>query len=201
MVKVSRGLVYGQLTVDNRTFRWRLEAKNRAEGDALVKPTVEARAHVKKAAFDFRECLDGSTEAKAAWAALFEARRLFVQTLREAGAELALADDWARLASLLLKEPPQYRARTIRPPPTGARRRAVSSFIRDLGNPKFRDRPPIEPHREYLRSKIEKIGGGLTFAAAEKAFKEAQNQTANWSWSKRGRRRPSGKRHEHLKTT
>jgi hypothetical protein len=191
MVKVSRGLVYGRLTVDDRIFRWRLEAKNRAEGDAVVKPIVEARARVKKAAFDFRECVDGSTEAEAAWAALFEARRLFVQTLRDAGAELALADDWAKLASLLLKDPPQYRARNIRPPPTGARRRAVSSFVRDLGNPKFRDRPPIESHREYLRSKIEKIGGGLTFAAAEKAFKEAQNQTANWSWSKQGRRRPS----------
>jgi hypothetical protein len=200
MLKVNRGQVKARLIVYGREFPWWFNEllphpnvakhfeENRVAAVGILKPAVEARALAKTTANDWRGC---KTEAAAedAWRRLSDVRALFVEALRKAGAEAGLGDDWAELVRLLLKDPPQHRARTIRPPPTGAMARAVSSFARDMRNPKYRDRPPIEPHRRYLGSKIEKIRGGLTFAAAEKAFKKAQDQTGNYRYSERGRRR------------
>ena len=56
MLAVHSHRIYAQLTMAGFTLRWPLAAQNRAEGEALVKPAGDARARVREAARDWREC-------------------------------------------------------------------------------------------------------------------------------------------------
>ena len=95
--------IYAQLTIAGLTLRWRLAVQNRVEGEALVKPAVDARARVREAARNWRECLVGSPEAKTALAALLREQRRFRDALRAVGA--SRSKGWAEVVKAL-KEPP-----------------------------------------------------------------------------------------------
>jgi hypothetical protein len=148
--------IYAQFTIYGFTLRWRLLVQNRAEAEALVKPAVEARAGVREAARAWRECLVDSREAATALVACSDAQRLYLQALREAGAERA--DGWAELARLVL-EPPwdagaqskPRRASSVR-----ARKQCLQFMKADARrNP---DRQPY-PHREYANRMRRRIPG------------------------------------------
>jgi hypothetical protein len=148
--------IYAQLTIAGFTLRWRLAVQNRAEGEALVKPAVDARARVREAARDWRECLVGSREAATALEACSDAQRLYLQALRGAGAERA--DGWAEFARLVL-EPP-WDAGTGSKPPRAASVRAKKKCLVLMKADARRnpDRPPY-PHREYANSMRRRIPG------------------------------------------
>jgi hypothetical protein len=87
MLVVHRdGPIYAQLTIAGFTLRWRLAAQNRAEGEALLKPAVDARARVREAARNWRECLVESPDAKTALATLLGEQRRFRDVLLAIGA-------------------------------------------------------------------------------------------------------------------
>jgi len=52
--------IYGRVTIDRLTLDWLLPVQNRAAGEAHLKPVVDARKSVKKAADDWRKCSIGS---------------------------------------------------------------------------------------------------------------------------------------------
>jgi hypothetical protein len=159
--------IYAQLTIAGFTLRWRLSVQNRAEAEALVKPAVEARARVREAARDWRECLVGSREAATALEACSNAQRLYLQALRGAGAECA--EGWAEFARLAL-EPPWDAAAQSKPPraaPVRAKKKCRELMKADARrNP---DRPPY-PHREYANRMRRRIPG-LTHRQFEECWR------------------------------
>jgi hypothetical protein len=109
--------IYAQLTIAGFTLRWRLAVQNRVEGEALVKPAVDARARVREAARDWRERLVGSPEAKTALTAVLRAQHQFRDALAAVGAKLS--KNWAK-AVLLFDELPFDES--SRPNPEGCTR-------------------------------------------------------------------------------
>jgi hypothetical protein len=97
--------IYGQLTIEGLTLRWRLPVQNRAEGAALVKPAVDARARTSEAFRQWRECLVGSPEARTALKALLDEQLRFRDTLLRLGAKRCKV--WPAVADAL-KEPPSF---------------------------------------------------------------------------------------------
>jgi hypothetical protein len=209
MLAVNRTAIYAQLTIDGHQFRWRLAANNREEGKAIVQPAISARSDVKAAMDHWRRYEVGTEEGQRALRALGDAQRRYLEALRAADAERA--ENWVQLQKLVQQLPLDESVirRPIHPLPETASKKARRYFAADMKRAKERERaalkaghekearginrPPIEPHREYLKWMIRKVGGRLTFAAAEEAFKAAQNDAENWDWSKRGRRRPTPK--------
>jgi hypothetical protein len=159
--------IYAQLTIAGFTLRWRLSVQNRAEAEALVKPAVEARARVREAARDWRECLVGSREAATALEACSNAQRLYLQALRGAGAECA--EGWAEFARLVL-QPPWDAAAQSKPPraaPVRAKKKCLELMKADARrNP---DRP-LYPHREYANRMRRRIPG-LTHRQFEECWR------------------------------
>ena len=209
MLAVHPTAIYAQLTIDGHQFRWRLAANNREEGKAIVQPAISARSDVKAAMDHWRRYEVGTEEGQRALRALGDAQRRYLEALRAAGAERA--ENWLQLLKSVHQLPLDESVirRPIHPLPDRATKKARRYFAADMKRAKERERaalkaghekeapgfnrPPIEPHREYLRWMIRKVGGRLTFGAAEEAFKAAQNDAENWDWSKRGRRRPTPK--------
>jgi hypothetical protein len=147
--------IYAQLTMAGFTLRWRLPVQNRAEAEALVKPAVEARARVREAARDWRECLVGSREAASALEACSDAQRLYLQALRGAGAERA--DGWVECARLVLGPPwdAGVQSKPRRAASVRAKKCVVLMKADTRRNP---DRPPY-PHREYANRMRRQIPG------------------------------------------
>jgi hypothetical protein len=209
MLAVHPTAIYAQLTIDGHQFRWRLAANNREEGKAIVQPAISARSDVKAAMDHWRRYEVGTEEGQRALRALGDAQRRYLEALRAAGAERA--ENWLQLLKSVHQLPLDESVirRPIHPLPDRATKKARRYFAADMKRAKERERaalkaghekeapgfnrPPIEPHREYLKWMIRKVGGRLTFDAAEEAFKAAQNDAENWDWSKRGRRRPTPK--------
>ena len=69
--------------------------QNRTAGEAHVKPAVDARKSVKKAADDWRKCSIGSSEAKDASKALLRAQHRFRDALAVVGANRS--KNWAKV--------------------------------------------------------------------------------------------------------
>ena len=95
--------IYSQLTIAGVTLRWRLAVQTRVEGEAFVKPAVDARARVREAARDWRECPVGSPEAKTALAAVLGEQRRFRNALLAVGANRSKG--WAQVVKELKKPP------------------------------------------------------------------------------------------------
>jgi hypothetical protein len=198
MLAVLPTAVYAQLTIDGHQFRWRLAANNREKGKAIVQPAISARSDVKAAMDNWRKYEVGTEEGQRALRALGDAQRRYLEALCAAGAERA--GSWVQLLKLVQQLP--LDKSVIRSPtqplPDRASKKARLYFAADMRRAKEQEapefnRPPIEPHREYLKWMIRRVGGRLTFDAAEEAFKAAQNDAGNWDWSKRGRRRSTPK--------
>ena len=105
-------LIYAQLTIAGFTMRWRLTVQNRVEAESLVKPAVDARARVREAARNWRECPVGSPEAKTALAAVLDEQRRFRDGLLAAGAKRAKG--WAEVLKALNEPPFDESSRPIR---------------------------------------------------------------------------------------
>jgi hypothetical protein len=87
--------IYGRVTIDRLTLDWPLPVQNRTAGEAHVKPAVDARKSVKKAADDWRKCSIGSSEAKDASKALLRAQHRFRDALAVVGAKRS--KNWAKV--------------------------------------------------------------------------------------------------------
>jgi hypothetical protein len=148
--------IYARVTIDRVTLVWLLPAQTRAEGEALVKPAVEARARASEAARIWRDCPVGSREAATALEACCDAQRLYFQALRGAGAESA--DGWADFARSVL-EPPWDAGAQSKPRRVAmvrAKKKCLEFMKADARqNP---DRPP-HPHREYANRMRRRIPG------------------------------------------
>jgi hypothetical protein len=160
-------IIYALLTMAGFTLRWRLPVQNRAEAEALVKPAVEARARVREAARDWRECLVGSREAATALEACSNAQRLYLEALRGPGAERA--EGWAEFARLVLEPPWDAGAQSKprRAAPVRINKKCLQLMKADARrNP---DRPP-HPHREYANTMRRRIPG-LTHREFEECWR------------------------------
>ena len=208
MLAIHPTVIYAQLTIEGHRFRWRL-LKNRAgakaEAEAIVEPAISARSAVKAAMDDWRRYEVGTEEGQRALRALGDSQLRYLEALRVAGGDRA--ENWPQLTKLVQQLPSDESVGRPRvyPPPERASKKARRLFAQDMKRAKERakaalaagceeeearrlNRPPIVPHRKYVGSIIAKVGGGLTYDAAEEAFKGAQADEENWTWSEAGRR-------------
>jgi hypothetical protein len=156
-VHSDQHFIYALLTMAGFTLRWRLPVQNRAEAQALVKPAVEARARVREAARDWRECLVGSREAVTALEACSDAQRLYLQALCGAGAERA--DGWVECARLVLGPPWDAGVQSKPRRAASIRVKKKKCLVRMKADARRNpDRPPY-PHREYANRMRRQIPG------------------------------------------
>ena len=171
--------IYAQLTIAGFTLRWPLAAQNRAEAEALVKPAVDARARVREAARDWRECLVGSPEAKTALAVVLGEQRRFHDALLAVGA--TRSKRWGEVVKAL-KEPPFDDA-------SGPDLEECTRWFVELllKNP---ERPPLGRSVETLLKDADAlfhVGG----RGARRGYEFAQEKTGNRKWSTTRRPRKS----------
>ena len=164
-VHSDKRFIYAQLMIAGFTLRWRLRVQNRAEAEALVKPAVEARARVREAARDWRECLVGSREAATALEAC-SVRSICIPELRGAGAECAeVGPSLQDCAELPWDE--ARRELPLTAPFHAKKKKCMQLMKADARrNP---DRPPY-PHREYANRMRGRIIG-LTHREFEECWK------------------------------
>jgi hypothetical protein len=111
------GGFYVQLTISRRTFRWRLNARDHEEANAIMEPVYLARSCVHEAADQWRDCAIGTSESVNASAALLEAQRRYLEALLGAGANRD--KDWAELVKLLQELPCDEPRKAVRAQPEG----------------------------------------------------------------------------------
>ena len=171
--------VYAQLTIAGFTMRWPLAVQNRAEGEALVKPAVDARARVREAARDWREFPVGSPEAKTALTAVLREQRRFRDALLAIRA--SRSKRWAEVIKAL-KEPPFQEA--SRPDLEGCTRWFVELLLKNPECP-----PPGRPVGMLLKEAhaLFRVGG----RGALRCYHFSQERTANRNWSTTRRPRKS----------
>ena len=170
--------IYVQLTIARTTLRWPLTVQNRAEGEARVKPAVDARARVREAARAWRECQVGSPEAETALAAVLYEQRRFCAALLAVGAKRS--QGWAQVEKAL-KEPPFDEAG---PDEKRCRRWFVELLSKNPERP-----PPGRPVDKLL----EEAGALFRVSArsARRCYEFAQEKTGNRNWSTTRRPRKS----------
>jgi hypothetical protein len=168
---------YAQFTIAGFTLRWPLAVQNRAEGEALVKPAVDARARIREAARHWRECPVGSPEAKTALTAVLGEQRRFRDALLSIGARRS--NRWAEVVKVL-KEPPVNEAAGL----DGCTRWFVELLVK---NP---ERPPPGRRVPMLLEDADTlfhVGG----RGARRCYEFAQEKTGNRNWSTTRRPRKS----------
>jgi hypothetical protein len=177
--------IYGQLTIASFTLRWRLTVQNRVEAEALVKPAVDARARLREAARNWRECPVGSPEAKTALAAVLDEQRRFRDALLAAGAKRAKG--WAEVVKAL-NEPPFDES--SRPNPKGGTNWFVELLKTNL------DRPPrplatVDDRLGLLEEATKRFN--VSYREARRCYERAQDITGirAWSTAHRGKARKS----------
>jgi hypothetical protein len=167
--------IYGRVTIDSFTVDWPLPVQNRTAGEAHVKPAVDARESVKKAAEDWRKCSIGSFEAKAASKALLVAQLRFRDALAAVGAKRS--KKWAKVVPQFDELPFDE---TSRPDAEGARRWIVGELL------KYRDPPEGRSVTSLLAEVRAKFHLGKH--AARSAFQFGQGKTGNRNWTTKGGR-------------
>ena len=169
--------IYAQLTMGGFTLRWRLAVQNRADGEALLKPAVDARARVRDAARAWRECLVGSPEAKTALAALLGEQRRYRDALLAVGAKRA--SGWAEVVKALNESPFDDSNRA-----EGCTRWFVELLLKNPERP-----PPGRTVEMLLKEAVEmfRVGG----RGARRCYDFAQEKTGNRNWSTTRRPRKS----------
>jgi hypothetical protein len=178
-VHLDGGPIYAQLTIAGFTLRWGLAARNRAEGETIVKPAVDARARVREAARHWRACPSGSPEAKTALAALLGEQRRFRDALMAVGAKGSKG--WAEVVKAL-KEPPFDEAR--RQDPGGCTQWFVDLLVKNPGKPPR----PLEATRDgsgLLKEAATRFS--VSLRRARRCYELAQEKTQNRNWRSGGR--------------
>ncbi len=94
---------YGRVTIEHFILEWPLGLKDRAQAEARVKPAINARTRVGKAARVWRACVVGSPEAKTALVALLVEQRQFRDALLAIGAKRSKG--WVEIVKALKKPP------------------------------------------------------------------------------------------------
>jgi hypothetical protein len=177
--------IYGRATIDRVTLDWLLPVQNRVAGEAHVKPAVDARKSVKKAADDWRKCSIGSSEAKGTSKALLREQHRFRDALAAVGAKLSKG--WAKAVPLFDELPFDEASR---PNPEGA----TSWFVELLRkNP---ERPPqpletVEGRLGLLEVAAKRFN--VSLREARRCYERAQDITGirTWSTAHRGKARKS----------
>jgi len=169
------GPIYAQLTIAGFTLRWRFPVQNRADGEALVKPAVDARARVREAARNWRECPAGSPEAKTALLALLRAQHRFRDALAAVGAKQSKS--WAKVFTQFDELPFDQ---TSRWDLEGAKRWVVAELLKHPDPPEGRS---VTSLLAEVRAKFH-VGKH----AARSAFQFAQGKTGNRNWTTKGGR-------------
>jgi hypothetical protein len=167
--------IYGRVIIDRLMLDWPLPVQNRTAGEAHVKPAVDARKSVKKAADDWRKCSIGSSEAKDASKALLRAQHRFRDALAAVGAKRS--KNWAKVVPQFDELPFDE---TSRRDPGGARRWVVEELL------KYRDPPEGRSVTSLLAEVRAKFHLGKH--AARSAFQFAQGKTGNRNWTTKGGR-------------
>jgi hypothetical protein len=169
--------IYAQLTIAGFTLRWPLAVQNRAEGEALLKPAVDARARVREAARHWRECLVGSPEAKTALAAILREQHRFRDALLAVGAHRSKR--WAEVVIALKKAPFDEMSK---PNHEGCKRWFVDLLRKNPERP-----PPGRPVQMLLKeaNTLFRVGS----RGARDCYRFAQDKTGNRNWT-RTRRPP-----------
>ena len=169
--------IYAQLTIAGITLRWPLAVQNRADGEAFVKPAVDARARVRDAARDWRDCLIRSSKSKTALVTLLNEQRQFGDALLAIGAKRSKG--WAGVFEALKEAPLDA---------TGTPERCKRWFIELLKkNP---DRPPPGRPVEKLLKEADELFR-VRGRSARRCYEFAQEETGNRNWSTTRRPRKS----------
>jgi hypothetical protein len=171
--------IYGRVIIDRLTLDWPLPVQNRTAGEAHVKPAVDARQSVKKAADDWRKCAIGSSEAKDASKALLRAQHRFRDALAAVGAKRS--KNWAKAAPQFDELPFDE---TSRLDLEGCTRWFVELLLK---NP---ERPPpgrLVPMLLEEADTLFHVGG----RGARRCYEFAQEKTGNRNWSTTRRPRKS----------
>jgi len=171
--------MYAQLTIAGFTLRWALAAQNRADGEALIKPAVDARARVRDAARHWRECPSGSSEANTALAVVLREQRRFRDALLAVGGKRSKG--WPEVVKAL-KEPPFDEG--TRPDVEGCTRWFVELLVKNLWKPPR----PLEETRDG--SGLIKEAAALfnvSLRRARRCYELAQEKTGNNNWRSGGR--------------
>jgi hypothetical protein len=167
--------IYGRVVIDRFTLEWLLPVRNRAAGEAHVKPAVDARKTVKNAAREWRKCSIGSSEAKGAAKALLREQHRFRDALAAVGAKRSR--NWTK-AGPQFDELPFVEA--SRRDPQGLRRWLVDELL------KHRDPPAGRSVTSLLAEARKRFYVGKH--AARMAFQFAQGKTGNSNWTTKGGR-------------
>jgi hypothetical protein len=171
--------IYGRVIIDRLTLDWPLPVQNRTAGEAHVKPAVDARKSVKKAADDWRKCSIGSSEAKDASKALLRAQHRFRDALAVVGAKRS--KNWAKVVPQFDELPFDE---TSRLDLEGCTRWFVELLLK---NP---ERPPpgrLVPMLLEEADTLFHVGG----RGARRCYEFAQEKTGNRNWSTTRRPRKS----------
>jgi hypothetical protein len=162
MIHSHRKCFYGRVMIGYKTFSWRLTASNRADAEHLVEPAIEARRHVREAAWHWRE-----DPTEAAMKALLAAQLQYCRALKRIGAKGC--EDGGDLLELF-KVGPSDEATAID--------QARNWFTALLNkHPKY----PPRPVEELIQEAMAKFK--LSKPRARQAYREAQNITGNDKWS------------------
>jgi hypothetical protein len=169
------GPIYAQLTIAGTTLRWRLPAKDRAEAEVLVKPAVDARGRIKRAADAWRDCMIGSPEAKTALNTLLAEQRRYRDMLLSIGADSSRG--WAEVA-LALNDPPFDE--TTKPAPDKCKRWFVALLQK---NPFHSPRPLLTVGDQIGLIDEAKKRFNVSQREARRCYERAQDVTRIKAWS------------------
>jgi hypothetical protein len=178
------GLHYAQLTITGATFRWRLEARDREEAEAIIEPARSARAQVRKAVEEWGACELRTPASLAAETRVVTACGIFATELSAVGAP----EQCIRFA---MKPPMEVGTSSLLP--VAASRKAIKKAAVENCVARYIElieaypNGPPEP-REVLARKMMK-DFRVTWHEARDCRGEAIKRTGNLHWSRHGRPR------------
>ncbi len=163
MIQAHRQCFYARVMIGYRMFSWRLAVSNRTDAEQLIKPALEARGRVRKAAWQWREY-----PTDAAMKAVIAAQIQYRRALERTGANGC--KHWGDLMKLLNSGP--------------------SDEATEMDKARNRFSALLSKHQKYPPRAVEKLieeameEFALSKPKARQAYREAQKRTGNYAWSK-----------------
>ena len=172
--------IYGRVIIDRITIDWPLPVQNRTAGEMHVKPAVDARKSVKKAAEDWRKCSLGSPEAKVASKALVRAQHQFRDELAAVGARRS--KKWAEALPAFDQLPFDETSRR------DLEKACTGWFVELLVKNPWKPPRPLQDTRDgsgLLKEAAARFN--VSLRRARRCYELAQEKTENWNWQPGGR--------------
>jgi hypothetical protein len=177
------GPIYVQITITGSIFRWRLNARDREESDAIMEPVRSARTQVRKAAEEWGACELGTSASVAAAARVVTACGRFATALSAVGAP-------AKCIRLAMKPPTEVGTNSLLPVAASLKpmkqvdeKKCVDELTKLI---KAKARMTIP---EVVRMAKQKFGVPRRRAVVDKncCLDQAREQAKNFGWPPRGR--------------